>query len=857
MAKLRALFLLWSWGGCSLLVASLPAGCSMVSEAVKSQAEDSVFFIAGNGNDAWSGRLARPNFKKTDGPFATIPRARDAVRQLKKTGPLSKPVMVYLRGGTYTITETIRFTLEDSGTEACPVTYAAYRNEKPVLVGGRRITGFKQAQGEIVTTVLPRVKDGDWFFRQLFVDGKRMLRARTPNYDPSDPYRKGFFYVWRGFSGFGSTLGNIHNSGDWLEYNIEAAAEADYAFWMLYGADNKAFNLDDMKGRTVLIVDNGTPVPLMNLPNTGSWTAERWSCCATVRLTKGKHTFRWMNAKGGGLNIRGFVFCDDPTWKPVKADLPATTAGKNLIAVPADAMVKSHGKQICFAGNSDGIATAFRYRPGDVQPEWARAAGAEIHIFQSAQCRAFKEIVSVAAVDTRQNIVTLSGKECIAKLNTGDRYFVENVPDALDAPGEWYLDRATGELRLWPMQSLSAKTEVIAPAVGRIFELIGNAQAGETVSHIHFKGLAMRNTDYSPDDKCEGYRTGGDGVVFLGHATDCSVTACCFHDIGKYAVCVENGGTNDISGNNIAAGAEGGIVLLNTSGNSVSDNHIHGCGWVYKHVGGVILEGPKTSGNRVAHNLIHDMPRYGISLKNPGSRNVVEFNDLYNLSTETYDTGGIEVTQGDRTFQSGSVIRYNRVRDVIGYSATFDKEIRMSWAIYLDSFAGGYDVNNNITCRNSHGGFMLQGGQGNKVWNNIFVDSTSTQLYFPNFSDNYRSNAFERNIVYYSDPDAGLFVARNIRDNVMTADYNLYWKAGTNTVNMGGTGTFDDWQKRGLDTHSLIADPLFVDPSKDDYALQPGSPAFRLGFKALMTDKIGLLRDKSTKWLYSQKGDAR
>lgn len=829
---------------CAAMILLSMAGCTSIPDSLSGAGVKGscTYFVAVNGNDSWSGKLARPNFGHTDGPFATITHARDVIQQLKTIGPLPGPVTVCLRGGTYYMTETVSFSPDDSGSKECPITYAAYRGEKPVLVGGRRVTGLKQGDGTIYETFLPQVKDGSWFFRQLFVDGKRMIRARTPNYDPADPYRKGFFYVGRGASGFGQSVGNIHNPGDWMEYKVDVPADADYTFWMLYGANNKPFGTDDMGGRTVVIIDGGTPVPVMNLPNTGSWSADKWSRCAIVHLGSGKHELRWQNVKGGGLNIGGYALSDDPAWTPSKTELPEPAEGKHVITIPAEDFEKSHGKQLSLGGGGSGIATAFRYKPGDIKPEWAQSVGAEIHIFQSEQCRAFKEIVSLAKVDTEQRIVTVSGKECVAKLDTGDRYFVENIPDALDMPGEWYLDRTTGELRLWPMKPLTGRSEVVAPVIGRMFELNGDAKAGKLVSHINFVGLQIRNTDYSPDDGCVGYQTGGDGVVFFGNATDCSVRDCNFNDIGKYAVCIKGGGNNLVAGNEIANGAEGGVVLLETAGNTVSDNHIHNCGWVYKHVGGVVLEGLKTSDNVVAHNLIHDIPRYGISLKTPGSRNVVEYNNLYNLSTETFDTGGIEVTQQDREFRSGSTIRYNIVRDVIAYSSNNGHETRMGWAIYLDSFAGGYDVNNNITCRNSHGGVMLQGGKDNKVWNNIFVNSANTQAYFANFSDNTRGNIFEHNIVYYTDPGATLFQASNIHEGVMTVDNNLYWNTGTNKLNISGAGSFTDWQKRGQDVHSLIADPLFVNPAGDDFTLKSGSPAFTLGFKAIDTSKIGLRR---------------
>jgi hypothetical protein len=51
------------------------------------------------------------------------------------------------------------------------------------------------------------------------------------------------------------------------------------------------------------------------------------------------------------------------------------------------------------------------------------------------------------------------------------------------------------------------------------------------------------------------------------------------------------------------------------------------------------------------------------------------------------------------------------------------------------------------------------------------------------------------------------------------------------------------WQALGMDRHSLIADPLFVDAPKDDYRLRQASPALKTGFKPIPVEKIGCFRD--------------
>jgi parallel beta-helix repeat protein len=225
-------------------------------------------------------------------------------------------------------------------------------------------------------------------------------------------------------------------------------------------------------------------------------------------------------------------------------------------------------------------------------------------------------------------------------------------------------------------------------------------------------------------------------------------------------------------------------------------------------------------------------------------RNRIEYNRVLNTSLETCDTGAIEVTQQDREFRSGSVIRNNIVGDSIGYSADGPKSVFMSWGIYLDSFAGGYTVTHNVAYRSSHGGMMFQGGKDNRVENNIFVDSAQSQVYVSNFADNARALTFQRNIVAYTNPAAVLFATGRVDEDVIRIDRNVYFTASGKEPVIRGCATFADWRKRGFDRNSVIADPLFVDPAHDNYALRPDSPAFKLGFEPIDTSTVGLLGDR-------------
>ncbi len=145
--------------------------------------EQVTFFVAPDGNDAWSGM--KPDPAGDDGPFATLERARDAIRELKGLqGTLRQPVTVYLREGIYPLTAPFVLTPNDSGTEACPVTYAAYENETPILSGGRTITGWQPGEDGLWVAQIPEVQADEWTFRQLFVrkPGARHFERR---YRPS------------------------------------------------------------------------------------------------------------------------------------------------------------------------------------------------------------------------------------------------------------------------------------------------------------------------------------------------------------------------------------------------------------------------------------------------------------------------------------------------------------------------------------------------------------------------------------------------------------------------------------------------------------------------------------------------
>lgn len=147
------------------------------------------FYVATNGSDDWSGTVSEPNAERSDGPFANLERARDAVRKLVKRP--SKNVLVLIRGGTYRLKETVVFDLQDSRQGDSTVTYAAYPGETPVFSSGRVVNEWKRVTAELPG--LQKVAIGNVYcadvtdhFLTLYDSEGLLPRARSKGFIPLD-----------------------------------------------------------------------------------------------------------------------------------------------------------------------------------------------------------------------------------------------------------------------------------------------------------------------------------------------------------------------------------------------------------------------------------------------------------------------------------------------------------------------------------------------------------------------------------------------------------------------------------------------------------------------------------------------
>jgi len=140
----------------------LVAACNPASE----------FYVSPSGNDSYPGTREKP--------FASIGKATDAVRS-ELQSKQHADIRVYLKGGVYQLESPLFFKPKDAGRENFQVIYKAMEGEEPIISGGVQIKNWEYCEGGIWMAELPRLENKSLIFRELFIDGKRALRARHPD----------------------------------------------------------------------------------------------------------------------------------------------------------------------------------------------------------------------------------------------------------------------------------------------------------------------------------------------------------------------------------------------------------------------------------------------------------------------------------------------------------------------------------------------------------------------------------------------------------------------------------------------------------------------------------------------------
>lgn len=472
--------------------------------------------------------------------------------------------------------------------------------------------------------------------------------------------------------------------------------------------------------------------------------------------------------------------------------------------------------------------TRLKYNGGDLLPDWAARGDVEVIALQKwAEIR-----MPITALDPAARTATLSGDCFKWIIEKNARYWVENAPDLLDAPGEWYLDRKTGVLSYKPLPGEDPdRIAAIAPALKQIVRLEG-------VKDLHFQGITFSHADWSIGPK--GYADSQaaidyPGAVYGQGTVGCSFEDCVVSHVGGYGIDFSKGCRNNrLVRCEVTDTGAGGIRIGETVlrkedtdktlGNVVTDCHIHHIGHVFP--AGVAVWVGHSSRNRFAHNHIHDTYYSAFSIgwswgygPSGAQENVIEYNRVHDIGRSMLaDMGGV-YTLGTCT---GTIIRNNVFHDI--WSSTYG-----GWAIYFDEGSTGVVAENNIAYRCKSNGFHQHYGKENTLRNNVFALNQEAQIARSRKEDHF-TLLFERNIVYWTE---GKLLSGNWEGAQFRWEKNLFWNPA------GTKGLPEKWKDLGLDKESVVADPLFVAPEKGDFTLKPDSPALKLGFQPIDVSQVG------------------
>ncbi|NEO82703.1 MAG: right-handed parallel beta-helix repeat-containing protein [Spirulina sp. SIO3F2] len=884
----RRTFLLWLLGGG--LSALFP---SWVQGAWAQNSAEVQFYVATDGSDSWSGQLPQPNAQRTDGPFATLQRARDAIRALQRsqTEPWQQPIAVLLRGGTYYLDAPFVLEPEDSGTATAPITYRAFPGEQVLISGGQPISNWRPALDSPLWIADLTTQNVEYLdFRLLRIHKRQTLPARYPKSDPNNPITGGWLHAqWWGQPWEKGNLGEtveLTAQGDRLEWQIDVSQRGNYHVWLRYKNPlDVAFHAILSSRDRSLQLNHLTPSPKLN-----------WQHGGQLQLAAGTQTLSWEHQSTSTMELDAIFLTDDPQWQPDETihfktwwgiyDVDAPAPGYGLLQIQAEACDRAVGQvnvpiPMDIRGQYDRIVL----KPEDF-PTWQDWQDAEVHIFPAWGW--VNTILKVQGVDTQQSLLRV---DCLKDIRPGNRFFITNVKAALTEPGEWFCDRRSEEVFYWPQPGENPNQALmVAPQLKRLVVLQGEARSQQFVEHVRFEHLTFMDTDYTvfddptpefrdyirvgdpvppgvthPNIQSNGYYTPADAALWLSGAQHCRIAGCTFTQLGGYGVRLEQqSNQNEVVSNTITQMGQGGVVLLGDNQtqphhNLIAGNDIHHCGTVYKHVAGVYLT--TGSHNQIVHNRIAQMPRYGVSVKiydeqNFSRGNVIEFNEIIATNLETNDTGAIEFYSGyvnETTVQqieSETLVRFNWIEDVLGVGTNAADQIiapYLSCGIFLDGNASGVVMEGNVIRNPGLTGIQISNGRNNVVANNIMLNAQAYQLSFLQLDDVIRGNHFERNIIVFDPAQAILW--RSVTsdwttDVIAVSDHNLYWygdaseQAITKTV-ITSVGSLAAWRSLGYDQNSVVADLQFLDITNRDLRLAETSPAWQLGFKAIPLEKIG------------------
>lgn len=437
-----------------------------------------------------------------------------------------------------------------------------------------------------------------------------------------------------------------------------------------------------------------------------------------------------------------------------------------------------------------------------------------------------------------QLVGTTSGLDPRGALAAGMRYRLENVREALGAPGSWYLDVPTGTLTYCPLDGEDpASTEVVAPRVDTLLSLRGEPVPGGTVDHVRFVGLSFAHGNWPMPPRGQSAALGDLNVgaaVSLTGARDVHFIRCGIRHVGRYGLALGVGCGRclvdrcelvDLGAGGVMVGttAAGGRSIARVTENTIRDTTIaHGGRLHPAGIGVWIGQADRTAIERCE---IADFTSTGVSVgwtrgsePNAAERNRIAGNHIHHCGQGVLSGMGGVATLG---VAPGTIVEGNLIHDIVGRDSG-------GWGLQADEGSSGVVLRGNIVHHTSSGSLHQHGGRDNLVENNILASARDRQLERTGGGDDV-SLRFERNIVWW-DSDAEL-AGGDWTTGVVARD-NCYWHEGGKVTFPDGK-TLTARRKAKLESGSIVADPRFADPREGDFTLPADSPVWDLGFEAV------------------------
>lgn len=462
------------------------------------------------------------------------------------------------------------------------------------------------------------------------------------------------------------------------------------------------------------------------------------------------------------------------------------------------------------------------------------------HAWAVAQCR-------IKALNDATLAVQIKGrsKYPFVEFEPDQRFWMENFRSALDAPGEWFLDRAKGEVLYLPLADEDmAKAKVVAPVADHFLMMKG-------AKDIQFQGIAFNYSRYVyPADGLHDTQaaTSNGGSIEIENSSSVHFTNCEIAHVGEYGVYFKNGCSDsslthchlhDLGGGGVRVGETARPEEERVDHHIVIDDCIiqHG-GRLHPSACGVVMT--HTQHCSVTHCDIGDLYYTGVSAgwnwgygDTASRETLVENNHIHHLGWGYLsDMGGY---YGLGT-SPGTIIRGNHVHHIASHRYG-------GWGLYNDEGSADTLMENNLVHDTWNAGFHQHYGYANKVKNNIFAFGHTAQIQASRNEARLRFN-YERNIVVW-EPESPLLdggewnwkffdkTDRGDPKDSLVFRNNLYWPTDGKIPALltKTTFTWDEWRKMGRDKGSLFANPMFEDIAKRDFRLKAESPASKIGFK--------------------------